>query len=148
MEPEGMVHALEIAHRLLKSDGYLIEIHPSSDPPPIVVRQVENEMLVGWLRETDDFIEYEQASRALEEAINQGWFSLDEQGEFIFTTHASSLPELLEFLAAEWKDAVIPPEAISDIEAKYQDGSHEREIIITERILIARYSKLITTEVQ
>lgn len=139
-----MVHALEMASCLLKPGGYLIEIHPSSDPPPIVVRQMEDERLVGWIQETDDFIEYHQANQALQEALRQGWFALDEQGEFTFTTHASSLPELLEFLAAEWKDAVIPPEAISAIEVKYQDGSQEQEIIIYERILIARYKKLST----
>ena len=50
-----MVHALETIHGLLKPDGRLIDIHPSGDPPPIIVRIGERSEIAGWLQETDDF---------------------------------------------------------------------------------------------
>jgi hypothetical protein len=139
MAPEGMVHALEILHQLLKAGGMLIDIHPSSEPPLIYVRHPGGDIFVGKLQETDDFIEYIQANQALEEATLRQWFTLEEQNEFTFTIHAGDLDEMIGFLAYEWKDAILPADAASKIQAIYQESRLEKEIIINERILIARY---------
>jgi hypothetical protein len=139
MAPEGMVHALEILHHLLKADGLLIDIHPSSEPPSIYVRHPGGDMPVGRLQETDDFIEYNQANQAMEQAVLRQWFRQEEQSEFIFTIHAGNLEELISFLAAEWKDAILPQDTAAKIQAFYQESDQEKEIIINEKILIARY---------
>ena len=55
-----MVHALEKIHRLLKPGGWLIDIHPTSEPASIEVRVGERTLPAGWLRETDDYAEYEE----------------------------------------------------------------------------------------
>jgi hypothetical protein len=139
MAPEGMVHALEIIHQLLAPGGLLIDIHPTSEPPPILVRTDEGEFFAGWLQETDNFIEYEQASQALQEAIRQQWFEMEEAGEFPFATQAATLDELTAFLAIEWKDAVITPETAARIESLFHEHPGKKEIIITEKISVARY---------
>jgi hypothetical protein len=142
MAPEGMVHALEIVHQLLAPGGLLIDIHPTSEPPTIHVRHLADEFLAGWLQETDDFIEYRQANQAMQQAIQRGWFSLVTASEFTFAIHAGSLDELSTYLAAEWKDAVIPTEAATKIGTLFSEYPQEKEIIITERIHIARYRRI------
>ena len=139
MAPEGMVHALEILHRLLAPGGLLIDIHPTSEPPPILVRTGEGEFFTGWLQETDNFIEYQQAGQALQQAVQQEWFEIAETDEFPFSTQATALDELVAFLAVEWKDAVITPEVAAAIESLFHKHPGKKEIIITEKISIARY---------
>jgi len=143
-----MVHALEIVHHLLHPNGDVIDIRPSSDPPPIIVRSELGDITVGWLQETDDYIEYVQAGQAIEEAVGRGWFKVKQEDEFIYIIHAGNLAELRDFLAEEWHDAVIPPDARTEIEALYQDDTIVREIVIPERILIARYTKSSQSEVE
>ena len=142
MAPEGMVHALEILHRLIAPGGLLIDIHPTSEPPPILVRTGEGEFFAGWLQETDNFIEYRQAGQAIQQAVEQNWFALDEAGEFDFSIHADGLNELTAYLAGEWKDAVITPNVSAAIESLYREHPGKKEIIITERIHIARFHRV------
>jgi hypothetical protein len=139
MNPESMVHALEIVRDLLATGGLLIDVHPSSDPPPILASCDGRETSAGWLQESDDFVEYTLASQALQHAEQQSWFQKETQGEFTFTIHAESVEEMIDFLAKEWKDAVFPVESAEKIRQLYQEPCLKKEIIIAERILIARY---------
>jgi hypothetical protein len=141
MAPEGMVHALEIIHQLLAPNGLLIDIHPTSEPPPILVHTDEGDYPAGWLQETDDFTEYEQADQALQQAIRQQWFVLEDSDEFLFTIHAGALDELIAYLSVEWKDAVIMPETAAKIESLFHEHPGKKHIIITEKISIARYRR-------
>lgn len=110
MPAEGMVRALEIIWRFLESDGLLIDIHPTGEPPAIEVVHGEQRFLVGHLQETDGFIEYFQATATLDQAIENGWFSLESRSEFVFTMQAGSMAELHTFLDENWSDAVLLPE--------------------------------------
>jgi len=142
MAPEGMVHALEIIHSLLKPGGVLVDIHPTGDPPRIEVLVGDQPHLAGFLQETDDFIEYTQASQALEQAVHRGWFSFQTSQEFIFKTYAPTPGELFQFLSAEWKDALLLPEVIEQAEALYKSADAESKIQLIERVRIARYGRL------
>jgi hypothetical protein len=138
MEPAGMVHALEKIRELLQPDGRLIDIHPSGEPPPIEVRIGQQATVVGWMRETDDFIEYAQASAALSEAVQRGWFDVERKGTFEFATHADSISDLREYLAKEWKDAIL--EEIVGAKAEELLSASERvgEVLVREHVCIAR----------
>jgi len=133
-----MVHALEKIHELLQPDGRLIDIHPSGEPPPIKVRIGQQATVVGWMRETDDFIEYAQASAALSQAVERGWFDVERKGVFEFVTQADSVSDLREYLAKEWKDAIL--EEIVGAKAEELLSASERagELLVRERICIAR----------
>jgi hypothetical protein len=138
MEPAGMVHALGRIRELLKSDGRLIDIHPSGEPPPIEVHIGEQATVVGWMRETDDFIEYAQASAAVSEAVQRGWFDVERKGTFQFATHADSISDLRDYLAKEWKDAIL--EEIVGAKAEELLSASERvgEVLVREHVCIAR----------
>jgi hypothetical protein len=138
MEPAGMVHALEKIHQLLELDGRLIDIHPTGDPPPIKVRIGQQTMSVGWMKETDDFVEYGQASDALAQVVGRGLFTVEREGTFEFVTCADSVSEWHEYLAKEWKDAILDAAVAAKAEELLSMPGPDREMILCEQVRIAR----------
>ena len=133
-----MVHALEMVHGLLKPDGRLIDIHPSGEPPPIIVRIGERSEIAGWLQETDDFIEYRQAEAALAQVVSDRLFTVEGQSAFIFNTYAETFAELSAYLVANWSDAVIPPDTMAHAEALQKAARGKTEVLLREHVWISR----------
>jgi hypothetical protein len=138
MEPAGMVHALERIHASLEPDGSLIDIHPSGEPPPIEVRVGQQMAVIGWMKETDDFSEYAQASAALSEAIGRGWFEIERKGTFEFATCADSISDLREYLAKEWKDAILEEAVMDEAMELLNALERDKELMVREQIRIAQ----------
>jgi SAM-dependent methyltransferase len=96
MEPEGMVHALEEIHRLLRPDGILIDIHPAREAPLVEVhadgRIVATETYPR--AHGDDIV---QAEEALAEIVRRGIFAEEAVRGFEFMTYGSSVAELRSF---------------------------------------------------
>lgn len=145
MPAEGMVHALEICWELLALDGYLVDIHPIGEPPPIEAHCAGQIHPLGFIQETDGFVEYKQATTALSNCVERGLYILESRDEFVFITRTDSLDELREYLAATWSDAVIPEQV--DLQAALlgftqADGrSDDFEICFNERASISRLKK-------
>ncbi len=133
-----MVHALEKVHQLLEPDGRLIDLHPTGDPPPLGVRVGQQTTLVGWMKETDDFIEYAQASGALAQVIQRGLFAVEREGTFEFATYADSMSEWREYLAKEWKDAILDAAVAARAEELLSVPVPDRELILREQVRIVR----------
>jgi hypothetical protein len=145
MEPAGMVHALEIIHSLLASDGLLVDIHPSGFPPEITAWRGSRRLMLGYLQESDNFIEYAQASAAIARAVEAGLFTIDRQDEFTYAIHAASVAELRQHLLKNWSDAILPQEidagAASFLRSEISSPNPEGdaiEIVMTERVRITR----------
>lgn len=141
MARAGMGHALEKIQRLLKPDGLLLDIHPTNEPAAMAVRLREQFIPAGWLTESDDYVEYEWADEAVNRAVSNGLFALERLGTFEFVWHADSLKDLRAYLAEEWKDAIIDDLTAWRIEELLQVPAHDKEILISEAIRIARYRK-------
>jgi len=133
-----MVHALEKIYNLLDREGRLIDIHPSGEPPPIEVRIGQQVTVVGWMRETDDFIEYAQAAAALSQVVERGWFDVERKGTFEFSTHADSVAALREHLAKEWKDAILDEAVAARAEQLLSAVERDKGLMVREQIRIAR----------
>lgn len=133
-----MVHALEKVHGLLRPAGMLIDIHPSAEPPAIQVRIGSKIYEAGWLRETDDYLEYEEADRALAQAIDRGLYALERQAQFSFTTHAPTLRDLQQHLEEEWQDAFIEDTTVFSIEDLLRVRERDKEVLLRESVLIHR----------
>jgi hypothetical protein len=135
-----MVHALEKIHHLLKPDGFLIDIHPSGEPPPVEVRIGERNHLAGWLKEKDEYIEYIQADEALQSVVDRGLFVLEKQGTFTFNTYAASLEDLRTHLDEVWEDAILDEQVAGRIEDLWCSPSGDKELVIKEIVKISRLS--------
>ena len=136
------MHALEIIHTLLEPGGYLIDIHPNGQPPPIEAWIANQLHHLGYLQETDDFIEYGQASAALAEVIQRELYVMEQQESFTFIVSAGSLDELHTHLDENWSDSIFPPE----VELQAGELSHSIGQIsstqLTEQVLIGRFRKI------
>ena len=134
-----MVHALKQIHGLLTAgNGRLIDIHPNGEPPPIHVRLDEARHLVGWVQEESDYISYGQAEAALDEAVQRGWFRVNQRELVTFATYASDLAALRAHLHQNWHDAQIEELVAMQIEAQFSRMAREKEIIVAEQILMSR----------
>jgi hypothetical protein len=142
MAPEGMVHALEIIHSLLEPAGFLIDIHPNSQPPSIEASIAGELHPLGYLQETDDFIEYGQASAALAEVTRRGLFMLETQGTFIFIIRASSVNELHAFLDENWSDSIFPDQVECQARELSQSTGEISSALLTEQVLVARLRRI------
>lgn len=134
-----MVHALQTISGMLTAGGYLVDIHPFSDPPPIAWMDAAGETLLGWLEETDNFVEYFQADLTLLQVIQADLYILEEQGSFEFYTHASSLEALQNHLETTgWEDAVIPKGVWKRAQELREVVPGEAEVVLQETVHIAR----------
>jgi hypothetical protein len=137
-----MVHALEIIHNLLDVDGFLLDIHPSPDPPPIEVRLGEQYVLAGWLKEVDDYVEYIRADQTIEEVVRRGLFTLEKRGTFTFNTYVGSIGELRTYLAENWQDAVVDEQVAGRAEDLMQSPEKDKEVVLRELVQISRLRPL------
>jgi hypothetical protein len=141
-----MVHALEQAQRVLKSDGYLIDIQPLIEAPLIKVFQGNSVVFV----EPDPSYDYEadlrQADAALTQIIQRGLFAIEERREFDFLTHGSSAPELLTF----WSKGDAAEQRIQDVYTHFEKirlaAGSGTEIALHERARIIRLKPNATNE--
>ena len=137
-----MVHALEIIHRLLRPHGKLIDIHPVGEPSPVEVRVGRQTTLVGRLTETDDFVEYGQADAALAQVVQRRLFVLEREATFPFITHADSMSELREYLAKEWKDAILDDQTARKAQELLAGPERDKELLVHDRVHILQLSDI------
>jgi hypothetical protein len=130
MEHEGMVHALEQIHRLLRRTGTLIEIHPALEVPFVEVRSN------GGLsfREDDPGYDYEDDLRSTEEAVarvvGRGVFVLQGRRRFELRTHASSVKEFRDHWAVV---GAYDPEEKEEALVRRQDEMYARTHEVLDR---------------
>ncbi len=136
-----MVHALEQIHELLKASGYLIDIHPNGELVEFHYVLNDREHFLGYMQETDDYIEYRQADEALETAIRKGLFRPASAGGFNFRTYADSFSEMQAFLNENWSDALITDEVIARAMALEEEHG-EFKTILREQTVIGLFKAL------
>ena len=130
-----MVHALEQIHNLLEREGYLIDIHPNGELVEFILPLEDGEQFIGYMQETDDYIEYRQADDALEAMVTEGLFQIVKSGEFEFFTHAISFDELKTFLDENWSDSIVTDDVIAS--ARMLEKKHgKRKVFLREQVKI------------
>jgi hypothetical protein len=92
-----MVHALEEVHRLLKPDGYLIEIHPIPEVPLVNVFEGNTALFAGPYPGYDYEEDLRQAENTIQQIVQRGLFVIERISEFDFLTYGSSITELQDF---------------------------------------------------
>jgi SAM-dependent methyltransferase len=146
MAHEGMVHALEEIHRLLKPGGILIDIHPVPEGYFIKALQGDRILFAERRREpcSEDVL---HAEDALAECVERNLFAVDRRAEFDFLTYASSVRELRDYweelnaFEDEPKDEAIitrEEDLYAQVEEIMQASGAGAEVAIHERVRIAR----------
>jgi len=98
MKPEGMVHALEEIHRLLKADGILIDIHPFAEDFMVEVYQ-DGRLIFSEPRTGGSTEGYRLSDEALEQVVQRNHFVLERNEQFDYHVYASSIDELFDYYA-------------------------------------------------
>ena len=130
-----MVYALAQIHNLLKADGYLIDIHPNGELVEFFFALEGREQFIGYMQESDGYVEYRQADEAIEAVLNRGLFQVEKMGEFEFRTYADSFDEMQAFLDKNWSDAVITDEVIANAR-KLKREHGKRKVFAREQVRI------------
>jgi len=144
-----MVHALEEVHRLLKSTGVMIDMHPVAESLPMEIQQGGKIDPVGRLSVIQWINDYQQADIALTEIKQRGIFVVERESVFDAPTYYDSVEEMSTHLKqsidkfardAEWaaKD-ISQEEALAARAAKLRQAAGSgAEVVLHERIHISR----------
>jgi len=127
-----MVHALRSVHSLLRPSGALIDIRPLDERAEFIVVDTGVEHHAGWMRETDDGIEYRQAEQAMRDAFAENLFGLEAERSFPFIHHARTFPELRAYLEDIWSDAVMGPELEREAGRLLDAAAPGAEVVLRE----------------
>src|SRR5262245_61872662 len=98
-----MVDALRRAHRIVKPDGCVVDLHPSAARAPVEVSGTTT----GFVDGGDAPLRHAAAGVALATAIENGLFTVERTTTFAFYTYADSIDELREYIEDNWRDAKI-----------------------------------------
>ena len=103
MATEGMVHALRRVRQLVRSVGWVIDVHPTAEPAWVEVGAVR----VGSVEAGDAPVRHAAADAALTRVLRDGLFSVENSGVFSFFTYADSVEELADHIRQTWRSARI-----------------------------------------
>lgn len=139
-----MVHALKLAHELLKPGGVLIDIHDLPAPHAIGVQVNDDLRQAGWLLDSHDFRSTRAACLALATIVDQGLFDFEKERDFTYAIEASSLPEMQSWLAEWWEDAILTGGVLTKLDALYRQATQPGRICLQVR---TRMVKLLAAQV-
>ena len=134
-----MVHALQQTHRILHSNGLLINIHDLPTPHVIEVHVAEAVNKVGWVLDREDNASARSSLTALAQVVADGSFILEDERNFAYNIHVGDVSELQDWLAEWWESAILTDAILLRLEELTRDASQSARIVLA---LWARMTKL------
>ncbi len=134
-----MVYALLQAHRILRPEGWLINVHDLTTPQVIEVHSSESVQEVGWLMDGEDFENERSAFNALAQVVADPYFILEDERDYDHNIYIDDLNELQAWLAETWATAILPGRIIQRLEELIRDAGQSAKIALK---LQARMTKL------
>src|SRR5262245_28468604 len=129
-----MVDALRRAHRLVKSTGRIVDLHPSAAPASVEAAGA----CTGYVDAGDAPLRHAAAGVALAAVINEGLFAVEQTLVFSFYTYGDTIEELRDHVVENWRSARIDDDTITRTRERLRDSSGARPRIREE----VRLSKL------
>jgi hypothetical protein len=111
-----MVHALQIAERILLPGGFVINVHDHPIPHMIEIKSSDTLTRVGWLLSKEEFKAERSAFNALAQVVDDGFFILDDEQDFEVNLYIDGLAECQAWLAETWESAFLTDTTINRIE--------------------------------
>lgn len=103
-----MVDALRRAHWIVRPDGWVIDVHPSTPQASVEV----GPDIVGHVTAVEAPARHRAAADALRQAIDARLFEVEDAFEFTFFTGGDSIDELRDYVSENWRDATIDPATV------------------------------------
>jgi hypothetical protein len=127
-----MVDALRRAHRMVKPDGCVVDLHPTAAPAPVEA----GGMTTGHVDGGDAPLRHAAAGVAIAAAIEDGLFTIERSTTFAFYTYAGTIDELREYVEENWRNATIDDVTVDRTREALRDrpGARPRtreDVIIT-----------------
>lgn len=98
-----MVDALRRAHRLVRPDGCIVDLHPT---PAIASVEVDG-FTTGRVDAGDAPARHAAAGAALTSVLDAGLFAVDGAVNFTFYTYGDTIEALRDHVEAHWRNARI-----------------------------------------
>src|SRR3954471_16178282 len=98
-----MVDALRRAHRALRADGVVVDVHPTASNAAIEI----GDTIVGRVDAADAPGRHAAAGAALDTAVGERLFAVERAVTFDFLTYADSIEELRDHIADTWRHAQV-----------------------------------------
>ena len=131
-----MVHALEQIHRLLKPDGFLIDIHPVAEHSWIEIHRNGKINLAGQLEVSQWCVDFSEADKALDEIIQRAMFTVEQKGTFDTLTYYESASEM----GTKLKESIL--KYVREGEPVDEEISHVEKLAVrAEELLLAAGSE-------
>ncbi len=146
MNSEGMVHALEEIHRLLRPDGTLVDIRPYAEPSILKVMAGDQTLFAEPKREGDHEGVLD-SDRAMDEILERKVFAVERGRDFEFLSYGSTAGELQEFwdryndyesTPKEKEKLAFEDKAYAKADEIRKKSEKDAEVVVHERVRIAR----------
>jgi hypothetical protein len=98
-----MVDALRRAHRLLRPDGCVVDLHPTAAHAIVEV----GTQTIGDVDADDGPLRHAAAGDALNSVVDAGFYAVERSFEFSFYTYADTIEDLREYVEQNWLHARI-----------------------------------------
>ena len=131
-----MVHALELAHRWLKTNGRLLDLHPNGEPTTVDIQLGDETHRAGWITEETDYASYHHANNAINQIVQQKRFTIEQETTIPVYTYSNSLADLQDYLAESWIDASLDDLLIMRAKDLLQSILTPKRVIVTEMIRV------------
>ena len=138
-----MVHALNESWRVLRNDGWLIDIRPYSHSSPVEVIIDGAVLIAGPIDSSAGVPDDEASDRAIQEVVKNGAYSKSEAGSFKFAYYWDTLEHMKDYIEERWSDSTHLPKRTLDQAARLVNESQSLiQIRIQSYMKIVRYKKL------
>ena len=104
-----MVDALRRAHRMVKSNGYVVDLHPSAARACVEIGSNKT----GYVDAGDAPLRHAAASAALAVAVNERLFAVEHSLIFTFYTYGDTIEELRDYVVENWRNGRIDDETVA-----------------------------------
>lgn len=133
-----MVHALQLIHKMLHPNGWLINVHGLPVPHMIEVRSPETVSKVGWILDREDSESTQSALKSLAQVVADRSFLLEDERDFAYNIYADDLPELRDWLKEWWSSAVLTDGIIQRLGELTRDPGPSARIALLLRARMTR----------
>jgi hypothetical protein len=103
-----MVDALRRAHRMVKMNGCVVDLHPTAALTPVEV----GARRTGRVDAGDAPLRHAAAGAALATVVRDGLFAVERAFGFTFHTYGDTVEELRDYIVENWRNARIDAETI------------------------------------